>query len=916
MDDTSPPSNPQSPVWHRLGTDAALAALDSTPKGLTSTDAAGRLAEHGRNELEDRGGKHPAAILWEQLTAVMVLILIAAAVLSFFLGKYLEAGAILAIVVLFALLGFLQEYRAERAMQALKRLSVPSVRVLRDGAVVLLPAPELVPGDVVLVEAGALMPADVRFLKSANLRVQEAALTGESEAVEKDAHATFPEEAALGDRRNLGFMGTLVAYGRGTAVVIATGMRTELGRIAELLQQVPSEATPLQRRLDGVGKQLALGGVAVALLVAALGILLGEQLAEMILTAISVAVAVIPEGLPAVVTVTLALGAQRMLKREALIRKLPAVETLGSVTAVCSDKTGTLTQNLMTVTSISADSRSLTLDTGEDAVEASGALRLVLAAGALCNDAQHGKDGTDLVGDPTETALVVAARRAGLSKSVLEAAQPRVAELPFDSSRKRMTTVHRRPEEGDAGLPELWGPDGLAGGSAHVAVTKGATDSVLDACTHQWVEGGIVPLDDEGRQRLLNTTAVLAKDGMRVLAFALRPLEALEADGDLEKELIFVGVAGMIDPPRPEVRAVVARARHAGIRVIMITGDHPLTANAIARDLGIADDERFLTGVELARLDDAELRRAVTQMAVFARVSPEHKLRIVESLQAEGKIVAMTGEGVNDAPALKRANIGVAMGITGTDVSKEASDMVLRDDNFATIVAAVEEGRVIYDNLRRFVKFVVAGNIGKVLVMLLWPLPFLLVAQPLVAAVALLPLQLLWLNLLTDGLLGLGMGFERAERDVMDRPPNSPSAGIFSGGMGWQAVWTGLYIGAFALVVGAAYALAGRDDWQTMLFTTLAFLQVFQAFGTRSTHESLVTQGAFTNPALSGIAVGVVALQLIALYTPLAAFLGVVPLPAVDLAYSVLVGASLLVALEVEKAWMRTRRLAPAKAQS
>ncbi|MBN2197106.1 MAG: cation-translocating P-type ATPase [Polyangiaceae bacterium] len=903
------PGTPRTAVaWHALGAPDALASLGSSLRGLPEAMAAERLAQHGRNELVDRGSKHPLAILWEQLTAVMVLILVAASVLSLSLGKYLEAGAILAIVVLFAFLGFFQEYRAERAMLALKRLSVPTVRVLRDGTVVVVAATELVPGDVVLLEAGNLLPADVRFVETVNLRVQEAALTGESEPVEKDAALILASGASLGDRSNLGFMGTLVTYGRGTAVVVATGMSTELGRIAELLQQVSSEATPLQRRLDGVGKQLALGGVVVAVLVAGIGVLLGEKLGEMVLSAISVAVAVIPEGLPAVVTVTLALGAQRMLRRNALIRKLPAVETLGSVTTICSDKTGTLTQNLMTVTTVDVGTARLALGAGTSDLDAApGAVRLALAGSALCNDAQVRPTDDEVVGDPTETALVVAARRAGFAKAELDRAMPREAELPFDSTRKRMTTVHRRPGTGDGGVPELWAERGLAGDAALVAVTKGATDSVLDVSSHLWVDGRAEPLDEDRRDQVMAATAELARQGMRVLAVAFRPLEAVGDPAELERELVFVGVSGMIDPPRPEVRAAVARSRDAGIRVMMITGDHPLTASAIARELGITANERVVTGAELARLDDAQLAETVRGVAVFARVSPEHKLRIVDSLQAQGEVVAMTGDGVNDAPALKRANIGVAMGITGTDVSKEASDMVLRDDNFATIVAAVEEGRVIYDNLRRFVKFVVAGNIGKVLVMLLWPLTFLLSSEPLVTAVALLPLQLLWLNLLTDGLLGLGMGFERAERDVMSRPPHSPSAGIFSGGVGWQALWVGAYIGAVSLAVGVLYVLAGRAEWQTMLFATLAFLQLFQAFGTRSMRDSLATQGLFSNQPLAGIAVAVVVLQLVALYSPLASFLGLMVLSVVDLGISFLIGASLLVALELEKVWRRAR---------
>lgn len=788
--------------WYRQQTKVVLQKLNVTSEtGLSPEETAARLAQHGPNELEERGGKSPFAILIEQFSSTMVLILIAAAVVSAFLGKPTETVAISAIVILFGVLGFVQEYRAEQAMAALKQLAVPVVRVRRGGSIQEMSARQLVPGDIVLLEAGNMLPADLRLLESANLRVQEAALTGESEPVDKEAGALDRENIPLGDRINMGYMGTVVTYGRGMGVVTATGMETELGKIASLIQAVPAEETPLQRRLDQVGKILALFGIVVAALVLLIGVLRGEPVQEMFLTAVSVAVAVVPEGLPAVVTVTLALGAQRMLRRQALVRKLPAVETLGAVTVICSDKTGTLTINRMTVTVIDVAGHYLELGgTGQHPApalttyeEAPDLLQnqpptvaLTLAAGALCNDASLQPDpesGRYLpVGDPTEGALLVAARQAGVSRDRLEEALPRVGELPFDSERKRMTTIHRLP----AGplSPSLALLERCE--TPYVAFTKGSVDGLLSIATSVWTEAGPVPLDDRWRARIQQGNDQLAANGVRVLGLALRPLAEgeTEADATLEEELILLGLAGMVDPPRPEVRAAVQVAKTAGIRPIMITGDHPLTARFIAHDLGITTNNRVKTGQDLDRMTPEELAAVVDEVSVYARVSPEHKLRIVDTLQQQGQVVAMTGDGVNDSPALKKSDIGVAMGITGTDVSKEAADIVLLDDNFTTIVSAVEEGRVIYDNIRRFVKFSIAGDLRKVVVMLLAPL--------LGINVALLPLQLLWLNPLTDGLLGLGLGVEPPEPGTMRRPPRRPASlvrGLPARSCGWASSW-------------------------------------------------------------------------------------------------------------------------------
>ncbi len=918
--------------WHTLETKFALDELSSSAEtGLTSAQVNERIAQYGPNELIERGGRKPLQILWEQITATMVLILIAAAVAAGLLGDTKNAIAILSIVVLYAFLGFIQEYRAEKAIAALKKMSVPSVRVLRDGKLQELSARELVPGDIIQLETGNVIPADLRLLEAVNLRIQEAALTGESEAIEKHTASLSGEDLPLGDRRNMAYMGTIVTQGRGLALVIATGMQTELGKIADLIQQVKQENTPLQRRLDALGKNLALIGVAIAALIFILGILRGDELRHMLLTAVSVAVAIVPEGLPAVVTITLALGAQRMLQRDALIRKLPAVETLGSVTVICSDKTGTLTENKMTVVVLDVTDHALDLT---EEVERDGTLRttrglgapaqssLSLAAigGALCNDSiliDTGDDRYHTLGDPTEGALVVAAAKMGYWKSSLDSSFPRAAELPFDSERKRMTTVHHLGQYDPTVLAGL-----EVGDHRYIAFTKGGVDGLLDIASHIWVEGKSQLLDAGWRSKIEASNERLAKKGMRVLGIAFRIMDTIPQviQTDLEQNLTLVGLFGMIDPPRAEVKEAVAICRAAGIRPVMITGDHPLTAIEIARQLGItfapaavpggedaASSIKALTGVEIENLTFEELKKVVDEVNVFARVAPEHKLKIVQALQENGHIVSMTGDGVNDAPALRRADIGVAMGITGTDVSKEASDLVLLDDNFATIVAAVREGRTIYDNIRKFVRFSVAGNIGKVLVMLL--APFL--GKPL----PLLPLQLLWLNLLTDGLLGLGMGVENPEADTMKRAPYSPKEGVFSRGAGAQTIWVGLLIGALALGLGSWYYFTGRPEWQTMIFTSLAFMQVFQALASRSNKDSLLKMGLMSNPFLAGMALLVVVLQLMVLYIPfMNNFFEVIPLSGFNLSIAAGTGVIIFMVMELGKLIRRKQKPVPYEA--
>jgi P-type Ca2+ transporter type 2C len=892
--------------WHLQSIEKSLEALQTGPEtGLTQTEAEARLKQYGRNELVEKGGRTPLKIFWEQITATMVLILIAAAVVAGLLGDVKNTVAISAIVILYALLGFVQEYRAEQAIAALKKLSVPNVRVLRDKTFREISARDLVPGDIIQLEAGNVLPADVRLLEAVNLRIQEAALTGESEPVEKQINALSGDDLPLGDRRNMGYMGTIVTQGRGLALVVATGMGTELGRIADLIQQSGSDETPLQKRLDQLGRNLAVIGIFIAGLIAVMGLLRGDDLRHMLLTAVSVAVAIVPEGLPAVVTITLALGAQRMLAKNSLIRKLPAVETLGSVTVICSDKTGTLTENRMTVVVLDVADHQLDLSaalqrdgsvhaTRNLGAPAQSSLSLTAIGGALCNDARLIDEGDDrfrTMGDPTEGALVAAAAKMGYWKSSLDLSFPRAEELPFDSERKRMTTVHDLRKYDSSILAGL-----DLGNHRYIAFTKGSVDGLLDVSDQVWANGKAEALDAGWRSRIEAANERLAKKGMRVLGVAFRLMNQIPEiiQTDLEQKLTFIGLFGMIDPPRGEVKDAVSVTKTAGIRTVMITGDHPLTAQEIARQLGIADNGRVLTGIELENLSFDELKGVVDEVRVFARVSPEHKLKIVQALQEKGHIVSMTGDGVNDAPALRRADIGVAMGITGTDVSKEAADMVLLDDNFATIVSAVKEGRTIYDNIRKFVRFSVAGNIGKVIVMLL--APFL--GKP----IPLLPLQLLWLNLLTDGLLGLGMGVEAPEKDTMNRPPYSPKEGVFSRGAGAQVVWVGALIGVLALGLGAWYYFTGREEWQTMVFTFLAFVQVFQAWASRSGRESAFAMGVTSNPLLFWMMLLVSALQMAVIYIPpVAEFFSVRPLGVIDLLIAIGAGFLVFLVMEVEK---------------
>jgi P-type Ca2+ transporter type 2C len=906
-------------AWHTSEAAEVLRALGpDAASGMSNEEAARRLEERGTNELEDRGTRSPWAILWEQFTSTMIVILIVAALASALLGDYEDAIAIAIIVVLNAALGFGQEYRAERAMAALQHLSAPRVKVRREDRVREISARELVPGDVVLLEAGNLVPADGRLLDAANLRVQEAALTGESEPVEKYPAALEEEDTPLGERADMVYSSTVVAIGRGLFVVTETGMATELGKIASMIQTTDREQTPLQRRLNQVGKVLALAALVIVGVVFALGLLRGEDLEVMFLTAVSLAVAAVPEGLPAVVTIALALGAHRMFRRRALIRKLPAVETLGSVTVICSDKTGTLTQNRMTVTVL--DVADHTVELGEVRLTDSKpgpdggtplsigddpTLALLLAGSALCNDAlleDHEEDEFGAVGDPTEGALVVAAAREGLKKPEIEVALPRVGEVPFDSGRKRMTTVHEvvsDSENLEALNPVL---NAEQGSVSYIAFTKGAVDSLLEISSEVWTGDGQVESLTEGwRERISTANERLAGDGIRVLGVGLRRLHSFDGYCERqERNLTFLGIVGMIDPPRSEAKDAVEICKRAGIRPVMITGDHPLTARHIATELGIAEDNRILTERDLASLPGEDLVDLVEEVPVYARVSPEHKLDIVEALQEKGHIVAMTGDGVNDAPALKKADIGVAMGITGTDVSKEAADMVLTDDNFATIVAAVEQGRVIYDNIRKFIKYLLTSNSAEILVMLVGP--FLGLGLPL------LPLQILWINLVTDGPPALALSAEPAERGIMRRPPRPPRESVFARGLGRHVVWVGVLMALVSLATGLWYSQIAPEIWQTMVFTTLTLSQLSHVMAIRSGDESLFRVGLLSNKPLLGAVALTFVLQLLAIYTPFfQRFLETEALPLAHLAIAVALSTIIFWAVEVEK-WLGRRK--------
>jgi Ca2+-transporting ATPase len=866
--------------WYQIEVEEIARLLDSNlSQGLTEIGLNAKKAKYGPNELTEQKGKTIGAMLLGQFKEFLVMLLFFAAVISGFLGEWLDAGVILFIVALNALLGVIQEFRAEKSLAALKKLAAPLAKVIRAGKTVQLPARELVPGDVFLLEAGDFVPADGRLWETANLKVEESALTGESVPAEKSV-ARFEHDLPLADRKNLVFMGTIATYGRGRGIVTETGMQTEIGRIATLIQNVEPEITPLQQKMEEFGKYLGIMALGVCAVIFTIGWFRGEELVTMFLTSISLAVAAIPEGLPAIVTIVLALGVQRMAKQQAIIRKLPAVETLGAATVICSDKTGTLTRNQMTVRRVYTAGKFYEV-TGEGycpegeyilnnqphIVPEEGLLRLTLLAGALCNDANivhetvEGREVWKIVGDPTEGALVVAAAKAGLEREVLTGNYQRVLEIPFDSDRKLMTTIHKGslPEPG-LEKQEQTSADGLW------AVTKGAPDMVLNRCIAYLTPRGPVKLDEAAREQLLAVNAGMAKDALRVLGVAIRrtPRVSRVHLDHVEEDLIFVGFWGMIDPPRLEAKDAIAECKKAGIMPVMITGDHRETAAAIAKELGLLGEGQLVfNGRELDELSDAELSAKIEQIAVCARVSPENKVRIVRTFREKGHVVAMTGDGVNDAPALKQADIGAAMGITGTDVAKSAAEMVLADDNFATIVGAVREGRIIFENIKKSIYFLLSCNIGEIFAILL----AIILQYP----VPLLAIQILWVNLITDSLPALALGMEPAEPGIMDRPPRKKEEGLFVSGMKGSILLEGFLIGGLAVIAFAiGFSGAGSvEQGRTMAFATLCFSQLFHVFNFRSIRESIFRRGMKPNRFLWGAALLSGGVQALVMLIPL-----------------------------------------------
>jgi Ca2+-transporting ATPase len=882
-----------STLWHTLTLEESFERLKCTPRGLTAAEAVRRFDDFGPNELQAAGLVSPWTILFEQFKNVLIIILLFATALSAFLGHGIEAVAITVIVLFAVILGFVQEYRAERAIDALREMAAPAATVVREGRERRVPARELVPGDIILLATGNKVPSDVRLVEAVNLQTVEAALTGESAPVQKHTRPLEDERLPIGDRKNLAYAGTVVTYGRGRAVVVATGMGTEFGKIARMLEEVETGKTPLQENLDRVGKMLARVAFVIVIVIIAVGLFRGQPFVEMLIFGVALAVAVVPEALPAVVTISLALGVKRMVRRNALVRRLPAVETLGSTSVICSDKTGTLTKDEMTARRLFVGGQMMEVSgTGYEpvgkfsingtAVELTEPVSLLLRAAALASDARversEAGDKWEVKGDPTEGALVVAAAKAGLVKAELDERFPRISEIPFTAETKRMTTLHETP-------------DGVA------AYAKGAPEVIIESCARQLTKGGEEPLDEARRAEILEVARRLAGQALRVLAVAYKRDAAPE---DAEKGMTLLGLVGMIDPPRPEAQAAVRECEEAGIKVIMMTGDHPLTAKAVADELGLSKDGRVVTGPELEAMSDEELNRAVESVEVCARVSPAHKLRVVTALQKRGQIVAMTGDGVNDAPALKKADIGIAMGITGTDVSKEAAAMTLTDDNFASIVAAVEEGRGIFSNIKKYLMYLLSSNVGEIGLMAgatLAGLPLPLSA-----------VQILYVNLATDGLPALALAVDPPEEDLMRRPPRDPRTGIFTrpvvmlmlvGGLWSTVVNLGLFV--WALNSGRSV-----QEAMTMTFISLVLIQFFKAYNFRSDRHS-VLRHPFANKWLNIAIVWELIMLALILYVPLLErTFGTFGLPLRDLLIIIAVAFTVSPVLELAK-WMERR---------
>ncbi len=881
----------QNKPWHTLTIESSFEQSQSQPGGLTSDEVQKRLAQFGPNELQASRRISPWEILLEQFKNVLILILLGATAISLFLGHGVES-IVIAVIVLFAVgLGFVQEYRAERAIEALKQMAAPTAAVLRDGVEVKIPARDLVPGDVVILHTGDRVPADARLLEAINLQVEEAALTGESVPVEKHVKALESDDLAIGDRKNMVYAGTAVTYGRGRALIAATAMQTEFGKIAKMLQDVESGRTPLQQNLDKVGTALARAAFVVVAIIVALGLFRGQPFIEMLIFGIALAVAVVPEALPAVVTISLAIGVQKMVKRNALIRRLPAVETLGSTSVICSDKTGTLTKDEMTVRRLYCADEMFSVSgagyapeggfslNGGTPSEPTDALRQMLIAGTLASDTkmiQLPSGGWDVKGDPTEGALVVAAAKDGMQKENLDAKYPRVHEIPFSSETKRMTTVHN--SEGKL-----------------VAYAKGAPEVILDGCDFVLTAKGVAPLDQPRREKILGQAQTLAGEALRVLGIASKPDVTPET---AERGMTFLGLAGMIDPPRPEAKAAIALCADAGIRPVMITGDHPVTAQAVARELGLfRNGSRVVTGAELEEMSDEQLKSEVEEIGVYARVSPSHKLRVVTAWQSRGHIAAMTGDGVNDAPALKKADIGIAMGITGTDVTKEAAAMTLTDDNFASIVAAVEEGRGVFGNIKKYLMFLLSSNIGEITLMV----AATLLGMPL----PLTAVQILYVNLATDGLPALALAVDPADKDLMRRKPRNPRTGIFTRPvkyiLGIAGLWSGFVnISLFAWALNSGRSL---EEAMTMTFVSLVLIQFFKAYNHRSEHTT-VFERPWRNKWLNRAILWEFALLLLIVYLPfLHEPFNTYSLPLIDWVIVFAVAASITPVLEFVK-WM------------
>ncbi len=840
-------------AWHILPVDIAQDRFDSPPGGLTQAEATRRLTEYGPNELLPPRPVSAWTVLLDQFKNVLIIILLLATGLSAFLGHGLEALAI-TVIVLFAVgLGFVQEYRAECAIQALRKMAAPTATVLRDGQEREIAARELVPGDVVLLKAGSRIPADVRLVESINLQIEEAALTGESVPVSKQSAPLDKPDLPVGDRRNMGYAGTAATYGRGRGLVVATGMETEFGKIAQLLQTVSTPKTPLQVNLDKLGGILAKAAFVIVALIVALGLLRGQPLIEMFIFGIALAVAVVPEALPAVVTISLAIGVQRLVRRNALIRHLPAVETLGSTSVICSDKTGTLTKDEMTVRKVYTAGELLEVSgvgyepsgkftRGGERVETFEPLERLLCAAVLASDARLVRTSSgawEAKGDPTEAALLAAAAKADVNKKYLEEKFPRVDEIPFTSETKRMTTLHTV-------------------GNGVVAYAKGAPEIILDSCAWQALANGDVGLDEASRKVILETARQMAGEALRVLAVAVRENATRES---AERDMTFLGLVGMIDPPRPEAKFAVRRCENAGIRPVMITGDHPVTAEAVARELGLLKTGRVITGAELEAMSETEFDRQVEEIAVYARVSPVHKLRVVTALQQKGHVVAMTGDGVNDAPALKKADIGIAMGITGTDVTKEAAGMTLTDDNFASIVAAIEEGRGIFGNIKKYLMYLLSSNVGEIALMA----GATLLGMPLPLAAV----QILYVNLATDGLPALALAVDPPESDLMQRKPRNPRIGIFTRPVVTLITAGGLWSGVVNLGLFAWALQSGRStaEAMTMTFVSLVLIQFFKAYNFRSDLHSVLRR-PFANKWLNCAILWELGLLTLIVYTP------------------------------------------------